>query len=79
MHPRVIDNDRDEISVMLGDRELRGWSYRDETERRAKIGRAREYIEGWCDCLREEVAQMKAALHIDDVRSAIARAEDSHV
>lgn len=45
--PRVIDNDRDEITVTLGGKELRGWSYRDEAERRVKMLAAREFCEGW--------------------------------
>lgn len=50
-NPRVIDNDRDEIIVTLGGKELRGWSYSSEYERRDKMRRAREYVEGWCDAL----------------------------
>ncbi len=50
-HPRVIDNDRDEIIITMDDKELRGWSYSSEYERREKMRRAREYIEGWCDAL----------------------------
>ncbi len=45
--PKVIDNDRDEISVMLNGNQVRGWSYEDETERRWKMRMAREFIEGW--------------------------------
>lgn len=50
-NPRVIDNDRDEIIVALEGKELRGWSYSSEYERRDKMRRAREYVEGWCDAL----------------------------
>lgn len=49
MQPRVIDFDDGEISVRLGGKELRGWSYKDDTERRSKMLCAREYVEGWCD------------------------------
>ena len=45
--PRVIDNDRDEITVALDGKEIRGWSYKDETERRTKMLMAREFVEGW--------------------------------
>lgn len=45
--PRVADNDRDEITVKLDGRELRGWSYESEPERRAKMMAAREFCEGW--------------------------------
>lgn len=47
--PRVTDNDQGEISVALDGRELRGWSYSSDDERRRKMLQAREYIEGWCD------------------------------
>ena len=45
--PRVADNDRDEITVTLDGKEIRGWSYRDEAERRVKMLAAREFCEGW--------------------------------
>lgn len=47
--PRVTDNDRDEITVTIGGRELRGYSYTSDAERRAKMLAAREYVEGWHD------------------------------
>lgn len=47
--PRLIDFDDGEISVRLDGKELRGWSYKDDAERRAKMFAAREYVEGWCD------------------------------
>jgi len=47
--PRVVDNDRNEITVSLNGKELRGWSYEDDVERRQKMVQAREYVEGWCD------------------------------
>jgi hypothetical protein len=47
--PRLIDDDKSEITVSLDGKELRGWSYKDDTERRAKMLCAREYVEGWCD------------------------------
>jgi hypothetical protein len=47
--PRVTDNDDGEISVTFNGSELRGWSYKDDTERRTKMLCAREYVEGWCD------------------------------
>lgn len=43
---RVVDNDRDEITVMDGEKEIRGWSYADDTERRVKMLCAHEYMEG---------------------------------
>lgn len=49
MQPRVTDNDSGEITVALNGRELRGWSYKDDAERRMKMLAAHEYVEGWCD------------------------------
>lgn len=49
MQPRLIDNDKGEITVSLHDKELRGWSYANDGERRQKMVQAREYVEGWCD------------------------------
>jgi hypothetical protein len=45
--PRVKDNDRDEITVTLDGKEIRGWSYENEAERRVKMLLAREFVEGW--------------------------------
>lgn len=47
MTPRVIDNDRDEITVTLDGKEIRGWSYENDAERRVKMIAAREFVEGW--------------------------------
>jgi hypothetical protein len=49
LQPRLIDNDAGEITITLDSKELRGWSYKNDDERRAKMLAAREYIEGWCD------------------------------
>lgn len=49
MQPRVIDNETNEIQVCLEGKELRGWSYSTDDERRLKIRMAREYVEGWCE------------------------------
>lgn len=48
-NPRVTDSDDGEITVSLDGKELRGWSYKDDPERRQKMVQAREYVEGWCD------------------------------
>lgn len=47
--PRLTDNDAGEISVTVDGKEVRGWSYKDDSERRTKMIAAREYVEGWCD------------------------------
>lgn len=49
MQPRLTDNDKGEITVTLDGKELRGWSYADDTERRHKMLQAREYVEGFCE------------------------------
>lgn len=49
IRPRVIDNDQGEITVEMEGKELRGWSYADDNERRTKMLCAREYVEGWHD------------------------------
>ncbi len=51
MQPKVIDNDKGEISVALRGHELRGWSYANDAERRAKMVQAHEYAEGWWSAL----------------------------
>lgn len=45
--PRITDNDRDEITATLDGKEIRGWTYATETERRTKMLAAREFCEGW--------------------------------
>lgn len=47
--PSVIDDDASEITIRWRGRELRGWSYRNDDERRAKMVLAREYLSGWHD------------------------------
>ena len=55
-YPKIIDNDRDEITAVYLGREVRGWSYAGEAERRAKMLAAKEFAEGWyqCEKLHEE-------------------------
>jgi hypothetical protein len=48
-HLRLIDNDHGEITVTLHGKEVRGWSYSNDNERRMKMLAAREYVEGWYD------------------------------
>jgi hypothetical protein len=45
----LIDNDHGEITVTLDGKEVRGWSYANDNERRTKMLSAREYTEGWYD------------------------------
>lgn len=46
MTARVTDNDLDEITVTLDGKEIRGWSYSSDRERRVKMLCAREFVEG---------------------------------
>jgi hypothetical protein len=48
-NPRVVDDDKDEITVKLDSKVLRGWEYHNDDERRQKMIQAREYVEGWCN------------------------------
>lgn len=52
--PKVVDNDKDEITVMDGDKEIRGWSYANDTERRVKMLCAHEFVEGWYQTINSE-------------------------
>jgi hypothetical protein len=45
--PRITDNDRGEISATVAGKEVRGWSYSDDAERRLKMRMAHEFAEGW--------------------------------
>lgn len=49
VYPRVVDNDKDEITVTLGGEEIRGWEYHNDHERTLKMLLAREYVEGFGD------------------------------
>jgi len=64
--PRVIDNDRDEITVTLDGKEIRGWSYADEAERRVKMRMAREFVEGWLQAREPLTAALRDAVECLD-------------
>lgn len=64
MTPTITDNDRDEITASLNGRQLRGWSYANDDQRRAKMRLAREFVEGWLlgtRAAKAEAAMEKAA------------------
>jgi hypothetical protein len=63
-NPRVIDNDRDEITVELNGRELRGWSYKNYDEQKLKMKCAREYVEGWCTGRDHVLALSNPHIHV---------------
>jgi len=54
-HPRIVDNDRDEITAVMDGEELRGWSYSNDAERRQKMLMAHEYAEGWFQAVKHAV------------------------
>ena len=70
--PRLIDNDRGSILVTLKGRQLRGWSYQNDNERKVKMLAAREYVEGWCDGL--EVGKTHLFLRSLHVRAELQKA-----
>jgi hypothetical protein len=47
--PRVTDNDKGSIFITWQGKQIRGYSYQSDNERRMKMVYAREYIEGWVD------------------------------
>lgn len=65
MNPRVTDNDRDEITVTLDGKEIRGWSYENDAERRVKMRMAREFVEGWLHALARKAAVVVAVERFD--------------
>lgn len=73
MNPRVTDNDKDEITVSLNGKELRGWSYSTDDERRRKMLLAREYVEGYCDGQRQPGPVGGGAMNDSDTQASIER------
>ncbi|MGD9884464.1 MAG: hypothetical protein AB7U95_30615 [Reyranella sp.] len=59
----MTDNDQGEITVTHAGKELRGWSYANDDERRAKMLMAREYVEGWCDGSFARTERIKNSLY----------------
>ena len=45
--PKITDNDAGEITASVSGKEIRGWSYKDDAERRIKMLAAQEFAEGW--------------------------------
>ena len=46
---QVTDDDLGEITATVNGKEVRGWVYKTDDDRRAKMLLAREYVEGWTD------------------------------
>lgn len=63
MQPKVIDNDNALITVELRGFELRGWTYANDAERRAKMVQAHEYAEGWWAALSRLKSKTDARLN----------------
>ena len=59
---RIVDNDADEVLVTLDGKEIRGWSYKDDSERRTKMLMAREYVEGRYVGRIELLAELRLAI-----------------
>lgn len=59
---KIVDNDKDEVTVMDGDEQIRGWSYADESERRVKMMCAHEFVEGWYQTIQAEPLKSILAL-----------------
>ena len=47
--PRVFDNNRGAVLVTWNGRQIRGYSYQSDEQRRLKIRLAHEFVEGWID------------------------------
>jgi prophage tail gpP-like protein len=45
--PRITDNDAGTITATVNGKEIRGWSYMTDAERRIKMLMAHEFAEGW--------------------------------
>ena len=59
--PHLTDDDKGEITVTLDGKELRGWSYADDDERRTKMHMAHEYVDGWHNATRATESRAIAA------------------
>lgn len=70
--PRVVDNDRDTISVMLGDEVLHGWRYGGPTTRSMHFRDATAFVAGW-NAASKRVAP-RSEIQIEKMRMAVERA-----
>lgn len=66
MNPKIIDNDHEQITVTLDGKEIRGWTYESEIERRWKMRMAREFVEGWYEAT--ERAKAERDLYLEALR-----------
>lgn len=68
-NPKIIDDDRDTISAVYNDKQVRSWEYHSEDERRMKMRMAREWQEGFLHAMqivsersRQRAREMNAEL-----------------
>jgi hypothetical protein len=54
--PKIIDDDRSQISAEIDGVSVRGWLYRSAEERRVKMLMAREFAEGWYQAMKRKAA-----------------------
>ena len=45
--PEIIDDDRSEIRAEYDGRQVQGWLYQNDAERREKMRHARSFCDGW--------------------------------
>ena len=69
--PIVTDDDEGTIFVRKGNGELRAYAYNNDDERRVKMQRARDYVEGYVD------ATEKFFSRIDTLMKRIEAGEDA--
>jgi len=62
--PHITDNDVGEITVTVNGSVIRGWSYKDDAERRVKMQMAHEFAEGWLQAV--EATTVRLRLRIRD-------------
>lgn len=80
MDLKVKDNGKDEIAVMDGEKEVRGWSYADEHERRIKIdqGDGSPELAEICKVLGCTTAPGVALRFTQELRRDLGRAHERH-
>ena len=61
--PKITDNDQGEIFATVFGKEIRGWSYKDDAERRSKMLAAHEFAEGWFHALAEALHRVDTLLN----------------
>lgn len=69
--PSVVDDDEGTIFVRKDGEELRAYNYDNDDERRIKMQRARDYVEGWVD------SAEKIFSRIDTLMKRIESGEDT--